>query len=180
MLPRCLFDFSKIINKNIMVFNKIVILTRQLNNFGAITINYINFYNCILFAFFIPHSLRIQSSNRLGKFFPHILSRLNTFAAVESQPPNNTLFLIFLTSMFLSNWTFLRMKNYHPVGCRQYELALYYELNNSFLNKKAFHGYFQHYSFQHLYEPKKTFDGARFINCFHSSSFLSPKAALFQ
>ena len=30
-------------------------------------------------------------------------------------------------------------------------LALHYELNNSFVNKKAFREYFQRYSFQHLY-----------------------------
>ena len=41
------------------------------------------------------------SSNRQGKFFPRtFLSRLNIFAAVDIQPPNNTLFfrLVFSTS----------------------------------------------------------------------------------
>ena len=38
--------------------------------------------------------LYIQSSNRSGKFYPRIFfSRLDTFAVIDIQPPNNALFL---------------------------------------------------------------------------------------
>ena len=44
MFPRCLFFvFIKIIKKNMMVFNKIHMSTRQLSNFGAILISLYRF-----------------------------------------------------------------------------------------------------------------------------------------
>ena len=71
--------------------------------------------NCF---FFILHSLYIQSSNQPGKFSLRIfLSRLNTFTAVDIQPPKETLLfkLIFSTS-FIDFEKFFKQPDFSSKG----------------------------------------------------------------
>ena len=74
--------FSKIVHLNLWFFTNYVMFTLQLQIF--VIINFFFFHTALSI---------IQSSNWPGKFSQRIFfSRLNTFAAVDIQPPSKTLF----------------------------------------------------------------------------------------
>ena len=93
--------------------------------------------------------LYIQSSNRSGKFYPRIsFSRLDTFAVIDIQPPNNALFLrlmfptspidfenVFMKSDIASNvnwYSWLGMSSIRVPHCSLWR-------NTYFSSKKLFH-----------------------------------------
>ena len=86
MFPRFIM-FFKIIHENLMVLYKIRHVYSAIHKFWSnfhqlvkifVIINRLFFYTAL--------SLSIQSSNRQGKVSPLFFSRLNTFAAVDTQP----------------------------------------------------------------------------------------------
>ena len=102
MFLQLFFAFFKILHKSLMVFYKVRHVYSAIHKFPSTSHQLVKIFIIINhFFFFIPHSIYIQSSNWPGKSFPRtFLSRLNIFAAVDIQSPNNILFfrLMFSTS----------------------------------------------------------------------------------
>ena len=99
----------------------------------------------------MPHSSYIQSSNQPGKFSPRIsFSCLNTFVAVEIQPPNKALFL---RLMFSDSPTNLYIFFYRIKYCFKCEL---------------------------VFLTWNVLKGARSVSCLLSSWFLLSNTTFFQ